>query len=157
MAGDLVKRVMIKITADDGDSRAKLDAITAKADQLGREHPELKVRIDTASASAKLAVLRHELKDTASATSDAKVSSSGLGRMMQRLSDAASSVTGPLSSLGPALSLFSGGGGIAIGVTAGLASGLGGIIPAAAAPIPIMIMFLLVRGWVVTGAVVSGA
>src|SRR5487761_1632190 len=140
MAGDLVKRVMIKITADDGDSRAKLDAITAKADQLGREHPELKVRIDTASA-----------------TSDAKVSSSGLGRMMQRLSDAASSVTGPLSSLGPALSLFSGGGGIAIGVTAGLASGLGGIIPAAAAPIPIMIMFLLVRGWVVTGAVVSGA
>lgn len=64
MAGSLVKRVMLKIVADDGDSEAKIDRISAKADELGARHPDLKVRIDTAAASAKVKVLREELKAT---------------------------------------------------------------------------------------------
>lgn len=67
MPGNLVKSVMLKIVADDGDSEAKLDRISAKADELARKHPDIKVKIDSAAASAKLAVLRQELKDTAKA------------------------------------------------------------------------------------------
>jgi hypothetical protein len=63
MAGNLVKKVMLKIVADDGDSEEKLDRISEKADELGRKHPEIKVRVDAAAASAKVAVLRRELKD----------------------------------------------------------------------------------------------
>jgi hypothetical protein len=65
MPGNLVKSVMLKIQASDGDTEAKLDRISEKADELARKHPDLKVKIDTGAASAKLAVLRRELKDTA--------------------------------------------------------------------------------------------
>ena len=61
----LVKEVMLKILATDGDAQAKLDAITERAEALKEENPDLAVRIDTAAASAKLAVFRDELKDAA--------------------------------------------------------------------------------------------
>src|ERR1039458_7681083 len=67
MAGTLVKSVMLKIVAQPGDTEAKLDEITRKADELGRLHPDIKVKIDSAAASAKLAVLRKDLKDTSNA------------------------------------------------------------------------------------------
>ena len=60
----LVKKVTLKITADDGDTEVKLDSITRKADELAAKHPELKVKIDTGAAAAKMAILRKELKDT---------------------------------------------------------------------------------------------
>jgi phage-related protein len=63
-ANTLVKTAMLKITADDGDTESKLDRISAKADELAAKHPDLRVRIDTAAATAKLAVLKKELKDT---------------------------------------------------------------------------------------------
>lgn len=56
-----VRRVLLQLTTDDGDSEAKLDAINAKTDELSAKHPELKVKIETAAASAKLKVLRDEL------------------------------------------------------------------------------------------------
>jgi phage-related protein len=65
MAGNLVKRVMLKIVADDGDSEEKLDRISEKADELARKHPDIKVRIDSAAASAKLAVLKGEMRAAA--------------------------------------------------------------------------------------------
>jgi phage-related protein len=70
VAGTLVKKVMLRIAADDGDTEEKLDKISAKADELGRKHPDIKVKIDSAAASAKLAVLRRELKDTGNAAKD---------------------------------------------------------------------------------------
>jgi phage-related protein len=71
MAGTLVKRVMLKITADDGDTEAKLGKIHAEAQRLGEMHPELKVRLDSAEATAKMAVLRKDLRDTAKAAGSA--------------------------------------------------------------------------------------
>jgi hypothetical protein len=65
MAATLVRKVMLKITADDGDTEEKIDRISLKADELAEKHPDLEVRIRTAEATAKLAVLRQELKDTA--------------------------------------------------------------------------------------------
>ena len=59
----LVKKVMLQITGDDTDAAAKIDAIKEKADQLKADNPELSVRIDTAAASAKMAVFRQELKE----------------------------------------------------------------------------------------------
>jgi hypothetical protein len=78
MAGEKVKSVMLKILADDGDSEAKLDRISAKADELKRLHPDIAVRVDTAAASAKLAVLRRELKDTANEGKDSRITFKGL-------------------------------------------------------------------------------
>ena len=69
MATTLVRRVMLKITSDDGDTELKLSRIAAKAEELGRLHPDLQVKINSAAASAKLAVLRKELKDTGKAAS----------------------------------------------------------------------------------------
>jgi hypothetical protein len=66
-SGTQVRRVLLQIQADDGDSESKLDAIAAKADELAKKHPELKVKIDTAAASAKIKVLRDDLKATAAA------------------------------------------------------------------------------------------
>ena len=60
----LVKKVTLKITADDGDTEVKLDDITRKADELAAKHPELKVKIDAGAAAAKMALLRKEMKDT---------------------------------------------------------------------------------------------
>jgi len=70
VAGTLVKSVKLRLTADDGDTEAKLNSISRKADDLGRKHPDIKVKIDTAAASAKLAVLRAELKHTGDAAKD---------------------------------------------------------------------------------------
>jgi TP901 family phage tail tape measure protein len=68
VGGTLVRRVLLQLDADDGETEEKLDRITEKADRLKEMHPELAVRIDTAAASAKLGVLRQELKDTAAET-----------------------------------------------------------------------------------------
>lgn len=62
-SGTLVRKVMLRISADDGDTETKIDRIAARADELAAKHPELKVRIDTAAAQAKMGVLRQELKD----------------------------------------------------------------------------------------------
>lgn len=62
MADTVVKKAVLKITADDGDTEAKLASIRAKAEELGRLHPEIKVRIDKAAATAQMAVLRGDLK-----------------------------------------------------------------------------------------------
>src|ERR1700722_1438523 len=67
VSGTLVKRIMVKITADDMDADEKLAAITAKADELSAKNPELKVKIDTAAAAAKMRVFRDELKASMSA------------------------------------------------------------------------------------------
>jgi len=87
----LVKSVMLKIVADDGDSEAKLDKITEKADELGRLHPDIKVKVDAAAASAKLAVLRKELKDTGNAAAGDDTS---LKSRLMSLAGAGASITG---------------------------------------------------------------
>ena len=81
MAGTLVKRVLLQVTADDGDAEAKLEAISLKADELKEKHPELKVRIDTAEAQAKMAVLRAELRGlSAQADAEAAIDLAEAGR-----------------------------------------------------------------------------
>jgi hypothetical protein len=102
MASTMVKKVMLKIVADDGDSEAKLDKITAKADELGRLHPDIKVRIDTAAAGAKLAVLKHELKDAASAADEKSGLASKLGLLSTRARDSGSSILGLSDLMGAA-------------------------------------------------------
>jgi len=82
VAGELVKSAVLKIRADDGDTEAKLDEISRKADELSAKHPELDVRIKTAEATAKMAVLRKELKDTANSTHDTGLAFSGLARLL---------------------------------------------------------------------------
>ena len=100
MASSLVKKVTLKIVADDGDSEAKLDKITAKAEELKRLHPDLQVKVDSAAASAKHAVLRKELKDTAKAADDSQV---GLKGRLMALGSTASVVSG----LGDVFGVFS--------------------------------------------------
>lgn len=56
-----VRRVVLQVTTEDGDTEAKIAAINAAADDLSKKHPELKVKIDTAAASAKVKVLRAEI------------------------------------------------------------------------------------------------
>jgi len=66
----LVKSAELRLFASDGDVQEKLDAIAAKVDELKADNPELVARIDTAAASAKLQVLRDELKETAAAAGE---------------------------------------------------------------------------------------
>lgn len=103
MADTLVKRVLLRIVGDDGDTEHKIDSISRKADELGRKHPELKVRIDTAAASAKVAVLRKELRSL-----DDTGGSSGPGGMIGKL------LFGGGGSGGGGGAAASGGGGLAM-------------------------------------------
>jgi len=107
LANTLVRRILLQVNADDGDTEAKLDRINEKADELGKKHPELKVRIDTAAASAKVAVLREELK--------------GLGTSADLAGKASGSSFASGFSAGPAL------------MTAGIAAALAGAPAIAAA------------------------
>src|SRR5580692_161979 len=78
MAGNLVKSVMLKIVGEDGDAEEKLNRISEKADELARKHPDIKVKVDSAAASAKLAVLRKELKDTSNEGEKSRITFKGL-------------------------------------------------------------------------------
>jgi hypothetical protein len=60
MAGD--KSVRLFLLGDNADAKKKLEEIDLKADELAERHPELKIGIDTAAASLKLAALREEIK-----------------------------------------------------------------------------------------------
>lgn len=84
-AGTMVRRVLLQINADDGDTETKLQRIAAKADELSAKHPDLKVRIDSAAASAKLAALKAELKSVDDTGGKAKVSIGGFGRALADL------------------------------------------------------------------------
>ena len=85
----LTKEVMLKILASDSDAQAKLDAIAAKADELREDNPELVARIDTAEASAKLAVFRDELKEAAATADEMQAALDDYSSAAAEASDAA--------------------------------------------------------------------
>jgi hypothetical protein len=120
MAATLVRKVMLKITADDGTTEEKLDRIKAKADELGRDHPELKVRINSAQASAQMAVLRKELKDTGQQASSAKSRFGSLGGALNAFTLGLSGGWGEMSMFGKVMA----GVNIATGVGEPLMAGL---------------------------------
>src|SRR5215475_13384439 len=90
---------MLKIVASDTDAEEKLDRISLKADELAAKHPELKPKVDIAEASAKLAVLRAELKDTAKASDDTSGRLSLFQRVLDKLSGSSPGGGGILSAL----------------------------------------------------------
>ena len=121
MAGTLVRSVMLKITADDGDAALKLDAIAAKAEELKALHPDLSPRIDTAEAQAKMAVLRDELKATAAEAGAAGDELGIAGDKAALAGDEAAESAGKTELLGKAwdtakLALLGVGAGLAYGV-----------------------------------------
>ena len=106
MAQTLVRKVMLKIAADDGDTEAKLDRIDAKARQLAAEHPDLTPRINTAAASAKLAVLRKELKDTQQQSDETRFSLRDLGGAVNGLVTGIPSGVGEMTTFQKAMAAF---------------------------------------------------
>lgn len=99
MAGNLVKEVMLKIVGQNTDAQAKLDQITARADELKRDNPTITPKVDSAAASARLAVLRKELKDTGSQSTDTKTKLSGLRGVLSDLTFGLPSGIGEMSLL----------------------------------------------------------
>jgi len=62
----LVKSVEVDIgVRGDTESKAKLDAISKRAEELKKAFPEYKLKIDSAAAAERLAVFRRQVKDTA--------------------------------------------------------------------------------------------
>lgn len=82
MASTLVRKVLLKLSADDGDTEEKLDKISAKADELARKHPDIKVKVDSAAAFAKLMVLRKAMKDTDDQSASLKGRFAALGQAL---------------------------------------------------------------------------
>jgi len=110
LPGTLVKSVMLKIAANDGDTQAKLDGIAAKAEELSRLNPDIKVKIEQSAANAQLAVLRNSLRDAGKAAvdagHDADASGSAWDQLRTRLrgtGDDAENTGGQLRSFGEAL------------------------------------------------------
>jgi hypothetical protein len=120
MASTMIKSVKLRIIGDDGDTETKLDSIGRKADELAKKHPELKVKINSAAATAKLGVLRADLKHTSdqadetgttfrsafgksalslSGFGDAATAASGDATMMQKAMAGLSLATGLLEPL----------------------------------------------------------
>jgi hypothetical protein len=127
MAGTLVKKVMLRIAADDGDTEQKLDKISAKADELARKHPDLKVKIDTAAASAKLAALRMELKRTDDEAKDSKLRFGALGGALNGLTLGIPRGVGEMSMFGKVMAGLNVATGIGEPLVAGLTVAVGGL------------------------------
>ena len=131
----LVKKVEIDLSVSgDAATKAKLDAITARAEELKKAFPEFKVKISTQEAAAKLAVFRADMALTAKSagTQTGTMSSKfdALGKSIQKAADKMKAGGGP-GWLGPALV------GLPavtrlLGVAAGAAIGLGGAFVAGA-------------------------
>jgi hypothetical protein len=116
LAATLVRKILLMIGADDGDTEAKLDRINEKADELGKKHPELAVRIDTAAASAKVEVLRRELRQLGKPV-DVGVSTGGGGG----LSGMGALITGGIVAALAGLPAIAAAGGAATGIALGAA------------------------------------
>jgi hypothetical protein len=127
MPGNLVKSVMLKITGSDGDTEAKLDKITAKANELGRLHPELKVRINAGAASAKLAVLRREMRDTARDAEDSKGRFGAFGAAVNELTVGIPRGVGEMSTFSKVMAVMNVATGVGEPLVAGLTVAVGGL------------------------------
>src|SRR5262245_57881333 len=109
MAATVSKSALLKILGDTADADEKLAAVTARADKLREDHPELTVRVNTAEASAKLAILKAELKDVtagseAGSLEAAGVSATELGGKLGALSNyTMPALIGSLAALSPVL------------------------------------------------------
>lgn len=130
MAGE--KSVRLAILGDNADAKLKLDEIDEKAEALKELHPELSVGIDIAAASAKLALLKEELKSVEGEGDD-------LSKSLDRVKNAAESIDvakitaplaglakiGAITSIGPALTpVIAGVGALGAGI-ASVATGIG--------------------------------
>src|SRR5215469_3563050 len=63
MAGSISKEALLRITGNSADADEKLAAVSKRADELREKHPDIAIRVNTAEAQAKLAILKAELKD----------------------------------------------------------------------------------------------
>jgi SLT domain-containing protein len=120
----LVKKVEIDIgVRGDTASKAKLDEISRRAEELKKAFPEFKLKIDKAAASEKLRLFRAELAETVrdrTVNVKVRVDDSGLLQFARKMKGGG----GP-GWLGPALALAPAAWTLG-GVTAGAAIGLGG-------------------------------
>lgn len=133
MAATLVKSVMLKITSDDGDTETKLERISKKADELAAKHPELKVRIDAGAATAKMAVLRKELKDTGAQSVSARDRLGALGGALNTLTLGLSSGWGEMTMFQKAMAGLNIATGVGEPLLAGLTVTVGGLAAGLAA------------------------
>jgi hypothetical protein len=107
-----VKQVTLQLFAKTAEAQAELDAIMARAKELGDLNPTIRPKIDKAAATAGLAVLRRDMKDA--------------GRDANTLS-------GSISDVGKNAAKAGGASGIGALVGAGGGSGMGALIGAATA------------------------
>jgi phage-related protein len=117
----IVKAVAVRIfTTGEKDAELKIGRVAARADELGKLHPEIKIKVDSAAAMVQMQIIRAELRRAAMGTIGGGTTGGAAG---------GSGLIGTL--------LFGGGGPgaivISIGVLAALLSGAGGIIPLLAA------------------------
>jgi hypothetical protein len=127
MAATLVRKVMLRIAADDGDTEAKLDAISARADELAAKHPELKVRIDSAAAYAKLLALRRELNHTEDDSVGLKTRLGALGQALNALTLGVSGGWGEMTMLQKVITGLGVATGLGEPLVAGLTVAVGGL------------------------------
>jgi hypothetical protein len=124
----LVKSVEVDIgVKGDRESKAKLDDISKRAEELRKAFPEYKLKINSAAASERLKVFRAQLAEATkdrTATVKVKVDNSELKKALGGL-NLNPGLLGPAVALAPAA-------GVLGGVAAGAAAGLAGAFTAAA-------------------------
>jgi len=99
----LVRKVTVDVKAQTAAAQAKLDAISAEARKLSELNPEIAPKLETAAFTAKLAVLKHELKD---AGSGADVTGGQFGVLGRAFSGIGGAVAGILPALASSASLL---------------------------------------------------
>jgi hypothetical protein len=127
----VVKSIEIDIgVKGDAASKAKLDEITRRAEELKKAFPTYSLKIDSAAASERLRVFKAQLADaTKDRTANVKVKVDDSA--LQKFANSMKGGGGP-AWLGPALALTPAAGTLT-GVAAGAAAGLGGAAVAGAA------------------------
>jgi hypothetical protein len=95
-------RVALDVTGDVA-AKAKIDGISARAEELKKAFPEYKVKIDTAAAAAKLALFKHEVKDAGDEAGRQGGPGGGVGILERALASLTGAIGGGGASAGSAL------------------------------------------------------
>jgi hypothetical protein len=124
-AQDLADKSPVELKAELAGTemvRAKLGYIEARAEELKKNFPEFTAKIDIGVASAKMAVLRREIRGTAKAAAEAGSSGGGFGIFRRAIAG----ITGAISGGGGGAGLIGSIGSLIGGAGAGI--GLAGLV-----------------------------
>lgn len=127
MAANISKSVILNLVGNSKSAEEAMAKVDAEADRLAEKHPELKIKIDSAAAQAKMALIRKELKDMNNEADNTPSKFNAIGQALNSLTLGVSKGYGEMSLLDKVIAGVGVSTGIAEPLLAGLTVAVGGL------------------------------